>query len=40
MISARNATPREGEFGDREFLEGDAFPIADIAVATQFVNLH
>ena len=28
------------EIGDHEFLVGDAFSIADIAVATQFVNLR
>lgn len=30
----------EGEVGDREFLVGDAFSIADIGVSTQFVNLR
>jgi glutathione S-transferase len=30
----------ERELGDRAYLVGDAFSIADVAVATQVVNLH
>lgn len=30
----------EGEIGDKEYLVGGALSIADIAVATPFVNLH
>ncbi len=30
----------EKQIGDREYLVGDAFSIADIAIATMFVNVH
>ena len=30
----------EGEIGDKEWLSGNRFNIADIGIATQFVNLR